>query len=505
MSKKIDIQTDKEQTKDDSTYDHIIKYTGLFGGVQGLTMLMSIVRNKIGAVLLGPAGLALINIYNNVTRLINESTNFGISFSAIKHIAELYDTNDMERIAKFACTVRTWSLLTALFGTLICLTFAPWISLWTFENYDYTTTFMLLAPIVGLMSLMGGELAILKGTKRLKKIALISVFSALSMLVVCTICYILFHIDGIVLALLLSNIIIFAIYLHYSNQVIPWKSSIRSAAVIKSGVPMVVLGVGYIIAGIFGQGAEYVIRTLILHFGKLEDVGLYNSGYILAISYASIIFSAIEADFFPRLSASGNNLQRQNQTINQQIEVCTLLISPILVLFVLAMPLVVRALFTTEFMASVPMAICAILFMFFKALTLPVAYLPLAKGDSKIYMLTELIYDIFVALAVPYAFKYWGLMGAGSALSVGGFLDMLIIHSFYRYRYHYRFNKAKLGIYFIQFILLLSVILLSLQAPSLYKWIGGVLAFILTLYISLHILSKETNIISTLKKKLRRK
>ena len=197
MSKKIDIQTDKEQTKDDSTYDHIIKYTGLFGGVQGLTMLMSIVRNKIGAVLLGPAGLALINIYNNVTRLINESTNFGISFSAIKHIAELYDTGDMERIAKFACTVRTWSLLTALFGTLICLTFAPWISLWTFENYDYTTTFMLLAPIVGLMSLMGGELAILKGTKRLKKIALISVFSALSMLVVCTICYILFHIDGI--------------------------------------------------------------------------------------------------------------------------------------------------------------------------------------------------------------------------------------------------------------------------------------------------------------------
>ena len=132
-----------ESSKDDSTYDHIIKYTGLFGGVQGLTMLMSIVRNKIAAVLLGPAGLALINIYNNVTRLINESTNFGISFSAIKHIAELHETDDKASVAAFACTVRTWSMLTALFGTLVCLTFAPWISLWTFENYDYTTTFML--------------------------------------------------------------------------------------------------------------------------------------------------------------------------------------------------------------------------------------------------------------------------------------------------------------------------------------------------------------------------
>ena len=494
-----------ESRKDDSTYDHIIKYTGLFGGVQGLTMLMSIVRNKIAAVLLGPAGLALINIYNNVTRLINESTNFGISFSAIKHIAELHDTNDRDAVAAFACTVRTWSLLTALFGTLVGLAFAPWISLWTFENYDYTSTFMLLAPIVGIMSLMGGELAILKGTKQLKKIALISVFSALSMLVVCTICYVLFHVGGIVLALLLSNAIIFCIYLHYSNQVVPWKSSLRSAAVIRSGIPMVVLGIGYIIAGIFGQGAEYVIRTLILRFGELEDVGFYNSGYILAISYASIIFSAIEADFFPRLSASGSDIQRQNQTINQQIEVCTLLISPILILFVLAMPLVVRTLFTNEFMQSVPMAICAIPYMFFKALTLPVAYLPLAKGDSKMYMFTELLYDIFIALAVPFSFRLWGLMGAGTALAAGGLFDMIIIHSVYRHRYHYRFNHSKLLTYLLQFVLLAFSILIALLSAPVFKFSLGAVLLAFSVGISYRILKRETKIISKIKEKLKKK
>ena len=76
--------------KNDTTYDHIVKYTGLFGGVQGLTMLMNLVRNKIASVLLGPDGLALVNIYNNAVRLISESTNFGISISAVKHVSELF-------------------------------------------------------------------------------------------------------------------------------------------------------------------------------------------------------------------------------------------------------------------------------------------------------------------------------------------------------------------------------------------------------------------------------
>ena len=49
----------------DATYDHVIKYTGLFGGVQGIMMLVSVVRNKIVSELLGPSGLAIINLFNN--------------------------------------------------------------------------------------------------------------------------------------------------------------------------------------------------------------------------------------------------------------------------------------------------------------------------------------------------------------------------------------------------------------------------------------------------------
>ena len=49
---------------DNNSYRHILKYMGIFGGVQGLNILMSIVRNKVVAVLLGTAGMGLISLFN---------------------------------------------------------------------------------------------------------------------------------------------------------------------------------------------------------------------------------------------------------------------------------------------------------------------------------------------------------------------------------------------------------------------------------------------------------
>lgn len=493
---------DKEES---TTYDHVIKYTGLFGGVQGITMLVSIIRNKIVALLLGPSGVALINIFNNVMKLINQSTNFGVSFIAVKNIAELHENADKETLKQFVNTVRTWSCLTAILGMAACILLSPFISYQTFDNYDYTLSFILLSPILGSMAITGGEMAILKGTKQLKKVALISVFGATATLLITSPIYLFLGKEGIVLSLLLCNIAVLIINLRFSTKVMPWKCSLFSNETIKRGVPMLKLGIAYIIAGVFGQGAEYIIRISILDNGTLEDVGLYNSGYVMAVSYASLVFVAIEADYFPRLSASVNNLSRLNKTVNQQIEVCVLLMAPFLILFALVMPIVVTILFSKEFINSVPMATCATFYMFFKALTLPAAYLPLAKGDSKMYMSTELIYDVFIALAIPFAFQEWGLIGAGFALAAGGLLDFLMIHITYRLKYGYRFSFRMVKLYILQFILLSLTIYAALQSSEWEKWIIGCTAFALSAFISLRILRKETHLISALKDKVKKK
>ena len=156
----------KEEATD--SYSHILKYTGIFGGVQGLNILLGLVRNKLVALLLGPAGMGLASLFNSTVNFISQATNFGISFSAVKHVSELFDSGDEVAIGHFVKVVRAWSLLTALIGMLVCIVVGPLLSDYTFAWGNHTLHFVLLSPAVGLLAITGGETAILKGARQLR-------------------------------------------------------------------------------------------------------------------------------------------------------------------------------------------------------------------------------------------------------------------------------------------------------------------------------------------------
>ena len=73
---------DGKQETVSGAYNHVLKYMGLFGGVQGITVLLSMVRNKFVSVLLGREGLGLIDMYNKAMDLLSNSTTLGLSLTA---------------------------------------------------------------------------------------------------------------------------------------------------------------------------------------------------------------------------------------------------------------------------------------------------------------------------------------------------------------------------------------------------------------------------------------
>lgn len=493
--------THKHLIDDDTTYDHIIKYTGLFGGVQGINLLINIIRNKVTACFLGSSGIGLINIYNKTIGLIGQATNLGISFSAVKHVAELSEYSDTEQRNRIIDTVRMWCLMTAALGILVGVTLSPWISLWSFGNYGYTSAFCMLSLVVAMTTITGGEIAILKGLKQLKKVAIISVFAALATLFISLPIYYFGGIHGVVCALVISNAAILSIHLHYTSRVSSWRRSIATLESVRRGIPMAKLGVAYILAGVIAQGADFFISTFILNHGSLEDVGLYNTGFLLVTYIGSLLFTSVEADFFPRLSSLIGDTGRMNKIINQQIEVCVLLVTPCLILEVIFMPLIIQLLYTIQFTQAGPMAIMATFYIFFKAMTLPVAYLALAKGDSRTFLIAELLYALFIAIAVPLAYTRYGLIGAGVALSLANLFDLLMIYAFYSVRYGFRLALPPLKTYTLQFLLLGCCVYSSTLSDLPVRWVLGVSSLILSALLSLHQLYRKTNLISRLRKR----
>lgn len=72
-----------------SSYRQIVKATSLFGGVQFFQILISVVRSKFVAILLGPSGMGIVGLLTSTTGLITGLTNFGLGTSAIKIFLKL--------------------------------------------------------------------------------------------------------------------------------------------------------------------------------------------------------------------------------------------------------------------------------------------------------------------------------------------------------------------------------------------------------------------------------
>lgn len=498
------------EEEQDATYDHVIERTSLFGGIQGLNMLINICRNKITAVVLGPQGSGIIAILSNLIELVHHSTDLGLCFSSVKHISEIFATGDKAKIESFVRTVRLWCFGAGLLGLLVAAILA------FFTSFTETTisNVMIIAPAIAMLTIIAGEQAILKGTKQIKKVAIISVLGTLATFIICSIFYYTLKFQGIALALLANNAALLLINLHYSTKTYPYRFSevfSRFKENFNAGTPMVILGISYVIAGIFGTGAEYVIRHFILQSCADEEVGeiqlgLYASGYAIVVTYAALVFKAIDIDFFPRLSASANNAKLANRIINQQIEVCALLMAPLLTGLVLFMPHLVHILYTNNYHSAIPMAVTASLFMFFKAFFTPVEYLALAKGDSKMYMGVELCYDILIAIIIPLGYHYFGLIGCGVALSIAGILNTIFVFSIYSWKYHFRFKRRLLAFYIVQFILITltiaSVMYSVIYEVGTYKWTIGPVCLLISLFISGRILYKDTTILQKIYNKI---
>ena len=128
---------EETEGREDATYDHIVKYTGFLGGIQVLTILVSVVRNKLAAVLLSTAGVGLSSLYLSVISFLHNTSNLGIPFSSIKEISELYGQDRTEDVLRQVEVVRTWGVWTGLAGMLLCLLFSPVISYWAFDDTSH--------------------------------------------------------------------------------------------------------------------------------------------------------------------------------------------------------------------------------------------------------------------------------------------------------------------------------------------------------------------------------
>jgi O-antigen/teichoic acid export membrane protein len=477
-----------------TSYRQIMKATSIFGGVQILNIIVSIIKSKFIALLLGPTGMGIVGLLTSTTSLISGVTNFGLGTSAVRDVATANNTGQNTRVAIVVTVVRKWVWLTGTFGTLIMLLFSHWLSQFTFGNYDYTLAFIWISITLLFTQLSTGQLVILQRLRKLQYLAKASFYGSVLGLSLTIPLYYKFGVKGIVPSIICTSLVSLSISWYYSSKVRIERIKVSRIRTFAEGKNMLAMGFMISLSGMITVGTSYLVSIFISKTSDVSQVGLYSAGFAIINGYVGLIFNAMATDYYPRLSAVAHSNELCKQTINQQAEIALLILAPIIMIFLVYIQLLIIILYSNKFIAIDAMIHWAAIGMLFKAATWSIGFILLAKGASKLFFWCELIGNIYMFGLNLLGYHFFGLTGLGISFMIGYFLYLIQVFVLSKIKYHFSFNIGFIRIFIFQFILAISCFIIVKITEKPYSYIVGTFIIASSFWYSITELNKRLNL-----------
>jgi len=204
-------------TEHKHSYRNVLNATSLFGGVQVINIIISLIRSKAIALLIGPLGMGIASLLVSTMELINGITNLGLERSAVKEISLANNDSNTKSVAKTISVLKKLVWLTITLGVVIMIVASPWLSEMAFGNKDQTISFIWISIALLFKQLSSSQLAILQGLRKLQYLAKANLLGNFIGLLITVPLYYFFRLDAIVPAIIISTFMSF-IFTYFFSQ-----------------------------------------------------------------------------------------------------------------------------------------------------------------------------------------------------------------------------------------------------------------------------------------------
>lgn len=492
-----------EGKKQVSSYRSIFKANSLFGGIQLYQIVIQVIRSKIVAVLIGTAGMGISGLYSSALSLVQSLTSLGLASSAVRDVSEAHGSGDQSRINLTVSVLRRLVWATGLLGVVSVLVFSPLLSKTSFGDYSHTLAFCVLSVTMLIGQLSTGQSVILQGMRKLKELALVSAIGTTLGLVITAPLYYFWETKGIVPALVLTSFASLVVSWLYTRKLNIEDVKLSFKQVVKEGGLMAKLGIAMTISGVLSTGCSYIIRFVIRDTGGLGEVGLYNAGFVILNTYVGMVFTAIGTDFFPRLAAVNKDNQKCTKLVNEQGEIGMILLCPLLLLCLFFMPLVIRIIYTEEFLPANHYIQWALLGIDLRMFSWVIAYQFVAKAETKLFIVNETVSNVYSLILGIIGYKIGGMSGLGIAFTVSYAIYSLQVYVIARIRYDFQLTGAFARICMVTCTIMVIALFINFYLSGLVRAIlGGTVILIGALFAIIE-MNKRMDIIGVIRRKVK--
>lgn len=440
----------------------ILKVGSLFGGLQMTNILCSVVRSKLVAVWMGATGMGLFGIFNTAIEMVCSLSMLGLRESAVRNIAQA-DASSLPKIVK---VVRRCAVALGVLGLMLTLCCSGLLSLISFDNTSYAWAFALLSVIVFTSVVNGGEMAVFQGLRRYRKLAYCSMAGTIGGLAVSVPMFYYWRIDSVVPSIMAYGIITWLAMGVNRERVDGPDDNLSLKQTVAIGRKILSLGFYLTVSGFVANAISYAMMAYLNNFAGTEAAGYYQAGFTLVNRYVGLVFTAISMEYYPRLSRVIGHGKRVSTYVSNQLFMALAVLVPVVVVFICCSELIVRLLYRPDFLVMVPFVVWAAAGTVLRGISWCMAFVILAKGDGKVYLVTETLSGLISVALNIVMFRLMGYAGLGLAYVVWYLCYTVIVGVVYFRRYRLWINRrfVPFGLYSLSICVVSAGVGLSLGA-----------------------------------------
>ncbi|MFT6372363.1 MAG: PST family polysaccharide transporter [Gammaproteobacteria bacterium] len=457
------------------TYTQILKSSIVIGGAQMINFLLTAVRVKFVAILIGPLGVGLVSTYQSILEVLGTAAGLGIQQSAVRNVSQAIGSGDEVSIARTILTLRRISLITGIAGAMVMIAVASKLSHYTFGTDEHTLNISMLGLIILFSNISGGQTALIQGMRRIGDLARMNVAGATVGTIVVVALYTWLGLKGIIPALLSLSLIQLIFSWYFARKVavpkveMSWKESILNAG------GMLPLGLSFMWGGILVAAVTYFTRTLIAQGYSLEAVGIYTAAFSLSGMFINFVLAAMAADYYPRLTAVAHEHNTMNQLVNEQTEIGLLLAVPGLLATLTLAPWIIRIFYTSQFLPAVVLLQWFILGCLIRVLSWPMGYIILALGKGLEFAAIQTVFNVVHLALILAGLNAIGLEGAAVAFFVAYLFSLALNLFVFRYLTGFKWSPPTSRLILTIFPIVAIAFFSGRMLPEWFATVGGLI------------------------------
>lgn len=410
-------------SEEKNSYGQVLRSSSIIGGAQIINYLISMLKTKLVAVMLGPSGVGLVGLYVSATNFVGTFTGLGLANSGVREVAEAHGSGDDERISRTIHTLQRACLVTGIISWLVTALLAYPLSNWIFHSSEHILAIAILGSTLLLAAISRGQSALLQGTRRIGDLARLNVLGAIAGTILAIGLYAWLGKKGIVPVLITTAAVNLGFSWWFSRRIKTTQIAQSWTETFANSKRLVNVGLAFMYGALLSSFVDLAIRSLINNKLGLDFNGIYQSAWNISGMFASFILDAMGTDFYPRLTAVAHDNEQVNRLVNEQIEIGLLLALPGLLASVVFAPILMSLFYSVKFLQGAELLPWFVVGVLVQVIIFPIGMIMRAKGAVRWIYLgqteSNMIHLLLCTLLIP----RYGLLGTCYA-----FISYIVIH-----------------------------------------------------------------------------